>query len=71
MEVSGEFFVDYEQKTSTNKDHFSLPFINQVIDSLLRNKYFSFLDGFSGYNQIQIAPKYEDKMKFSLAYFVL
>jgi hypothetical protein len=29
------------------------------------NKYFPFLDGFSGYNQIQIAPKYEEKTTFT------
>ena len=35
---------------ATQKDHFPLPFIDQVLDNLSRKKNFSFLDGFSGYN---------------------
>jgi len=48
--------VDYrELNKATKKDHFPLPFIDQVLDGLARKKVFSFLDGFSGYNQIQIS----------------
>ena len=35
------------------------------MDTLARKKYFSFLDGYSGYNQISISPKDQDKTKFS------
>ena len=50
--------VDYKELNSaTKKDHFPLPFVDQVLDNLAGKKYFSFLDGFSGYNQIQIAPE--------------
>ena len=43
--------IDYrELNKATLKDHFSLPFIYQVLDTLAGKKYFSFLDGFSGYN---------------------
>ena len=49
--------VDYrELNKATKKDHFPLPFIDQVLDGLAGKKFFSFLDGFSGYNQIQISP---------------
>lgn len=45
--------VDYiELNKATQKDHFPLPFIDQVLDTLEGNKFFSFLDGFSEYNQI-------------------
>jgi len=44
-------YVDYrELKKATKKDHFPLPFIDQVLDGLAGKKFFSFLDGFSGYN---------------------
>ena len=48
--------VDYKElNKATQKDHFPLPFIDQVLDTLSGKQFFSFLDGFSGYNQIQIA----------------
>ena len=49
----------------TKKDHFPLPFIDQVLDTLAGKKYFSFLDGYSGYNQISIAPEDQDKTTFT------
>ena len=50
--------VDYRAiNKATKKDHFSLPFIDQVLDTLVGKKIFSFLDGFSGYNKIYIAPE--------------
>eukprot|EP00253_Pinus_taeda_P026620 PITA_26620 len=58
--------VDYrELNKATQKDHFPLPFIDQVLDTLAGKKFFSFLDGFSGYNQIQIALEYQDKTTFT------
>ncbi len=47
------------------KDHFLLPFIDQVLDSLVGKKLFSFLDGFSGYNKIRIALENHDKTTFT------
>eukprot|EP00253_Pinus_taeda_P026709 PITA_26709 len=58
--------TDYrELNKATLKDHFPLPFIDQVLDTLAGKKYFSFLDGFSGYNQIQVAPEDRDKTTFT------
>ena len=54
-----------ELNKATQKDHFPLPFIDQVLDTLAGKKFFSFLDGFSGYNQIQIAPEDQDKTTFT------
>jgi hypothetical protein len=57
--------VDYRAlNKATQKDHFPLPFIDQVLDNLAGKKFFSFLDGFSGYNQIKIAPQDQDKTMF-------
>ena len=43
--------MDYrELNKAILKDNFPLPFIDQVLDSLAGKKFFSFLDGFSGYN---------------------
>ena len=58
--------IDYrELNKATLKDHFPLPFINQVLDTLASRKYFSFLDGFSGYNHIQVALEDQDKTTFT------
>jgi hypothetical protein len=59
--------VDYRAlNKATQKDHFPLPFIDQVLDNLAGKKFFSFLDGFSGYNQIKIAPQDQDKTTFTI-----
>ena len=58
--------VDYrELNKDTHKDHFSLPFICQVLDMLVGKNYFSFMDGFIGYNHIRIAPYDQKKMTFT------
>ena len=69
--------VDYRQlNKATLKDYFPLPFIDQVLDTLAGKSSFSFLDGFSGYNQIRIASEDQDKTTFTCpwgtyAYIVL
>jgi hypothetical protein len=40
------------------------PFINQIIDDYAGHKALSFMDGFSGYNQIQIHPADQYKTAF-------
>jgi len=46
--ASGEY-VDYKKiNKATQKDHFPLPFIDQVLDTLSGKNIFSFSDGFSG-----------------------
>jgi len=54
-----------ELNKATKKDHFPLPFIDQVLDGLAGKKFFSFLDGFSRYNQIQISPEDQAKTIFT------
>ena len=50
--------IDYRKmNTVTRKDHFPLPLIDQMLDRLARHPHFCFLDGYSGYNQIAIAPE--------------
>ena len=52
--------IDY-RKLNTRKDHFPLPFIDQMLDRLAGHPHFCFLDGYSGYNQIAIAPEDQEK----------
>ena len=46
------------------KDNFSTPFIDQIIDECVGCEVFSFMDGFSRYNQIQIKPEDQHKTSF-------
>ena len=46
------------------KDSYPTPFIDQIIDACAGSEVFSFMDGFSGYNQIQIKPEDQHKTTF-------
>ena len=48
--------IDYRKlNTATKKDHYPLPFIDQMLDRLAGHSHYCFLDGYFGYNQISIA----------------
>jgi len=48
--------IDYRKLNSTTrKDHFPLPFMDQILERVAGHKFYCFLDGYSGYNQIEIA----------------
>ena len=46
------------------KDNYPTPFINQIIDDCAGCEIFSFMDGFSGYNQINICLDDQHKTTF-------
>ncbi|GKD35857.1 reverse transcriptase domain-containing protein, partial [Tanacetum coccineum] len=50
------------------KDHFPLPFIDQMLERLSGNKYYYFLDGFSGYFQIPLVLEDQEKTTFICPY---
>ncbi|XP_015169189.1 RNA-directed DNA polymerase homolog [Solanum tuberosum] len=61
--------MDYRKlNEATRKDHYRVPFIDQMLDRLARQKYHYFLDGYSGYNQIVIAPEDQEKTTFTCLY---
>ena len=50
--------IDYRKlNIATRKDHYPLAFIDQMLDILVGHSHYCFLDGYSGYNQIAIAPE--------------
>ena len=56
--------VDYRDLNKTcPKDDFPLPHIDTQVDSIALSVMYSFMDGFSGYNQIKMAEA--DKLKTS------
>ena len=49
--------IDYWMlNKATRKDHFPLPFIDEMLERLAKHSYFCYLDGYSGYHQIPIHP---------------
>ena len=58
--------IDYRKLNSiTRKDHFLLPFLDQVLERIARQTYYCFLDGYSGYNQIEISLEDQEKTTFT------
>ncbi|GJZ38742.1 reverse transcriptase domain-containing protein [Tanacetum coccineum] len=61
--------IDYRKlNEATRKDHFPLPFMDQMIERLAGNEFYCFLDGFSGYFQIPIDPQDQEKTTFTCPY---
>ena len=57
--------VDFHDlNKSSPKDDFPLPHIDMLVDSTIRHSMLFFMDGFSGYNQIMMAPKDMEKTSF-------
>ena len=57
--------IDYRKlNDATCKDHFPLPFVNQILERIAGYAYYCFLDGYSSYNQIHIAPEDQEKTTF-------
>jgi len=53
---------------ATKKDHFPLPFIDEMLERLSNHSFFYFLDGFSGYHHIPIHPDDQSKITFTCPY---
>ena len=57
--------VDFmELNKACPKDSFPLPKINQLVDSTAGHKLLTFMDAFSGYNQIKMAEEDQEKIAF-------
>ncbi|CAM8913778.1 unnamed protein product [Rhodiola kirilowii] len=61
--------IDYRKlNKATKKDHFPIPFIDQMLERLAGHDYFCFLDGYSGFYQIPILPNDQGKTTFTCPY---
>jgi hypothetical protein len=61
----GESASTSKLNTATRKDHFPLPFIDQMVERLAGHEYYRFLDGYSGYNQVLVDPEDKEKTTFT------
>ncbi|KAJ9544480.1 hypothetical protein OSB04_024187 [Centaurea solstitialis] len=61
--------IDYRKlNLATRKDHFPLPFIDQMLERLANHSYFCYLDGYSGFLQIPVHPNDQEKTTFTCPY---
>ncbi|XP_068329671.1 uncharacterized protein [Pyrus communis] len=58
--------TDYRKiNNTTRKDHFPVPFIDQMLERLASHSHYCFLNGYSGYNQIAVDPEDQEKTTFT------
>ena len=50
---------------ATKKDHYPLPFIDQMLERLSKHTHFCFLDGYSGFSQIPVSKEDQEKTTFT------
>ena len=61
--------IDYRKlNKATRKDHFPLPFLDQMLDRLVGHEYYCYLDGYLGYNKITISLEDQEKTTFTCPY---
>jgi len=54
--------IDYGRlNQATRKDHYPLPFIDQMLERSAGKCHYCFLDGYSGYFQIHLTPEDQEK----------
>lgn len=59
--------IDFRQLNArTIKDNYSLPRIEDILESLAGNKYFSVLDMKSGYHQVEIFEEHKQRTAFTV-----
>ena len=49
----------------TRKDHFPLPLMDQLLERISGHPFYCFLDGYSGYFQIEVAVENQEKTTFT------
>src|ERR1041385_4160440 len=61
--------IDYRKlNKATRKDHYPLPFIDQMLERPWKNTHFCYLDGYSGFSQIHVNTAYQEKTTFTCPY---
>jgi hypothetical protein len=62
--------IDYQKlNKATRKDHFSLPFIDEMLERLANHSFY-YMDGYSGYHQIPIHPDDQSRTTFTCPYSI-
>jgi hypothetical protein len=58
--------IDFRKlNKATRKDHYPLPFIDQMLERLSKHSHFCYLDGYSGFSQIPVHKDDQEKTTFT------
>ena len=58
--------IDFRKlNKATKKDHYPLPFIDQMLERLSKHTHLYFLDGYSGFSQIPVSAEDQEKTTFT------
>ena len=58
--------IDFRKlNKATRKDHYLLPFIDQMLERLSKHTHFCFLDGYSSSSQIPVSQPNQEKTTFT------
>lgn len=58
--------IDYwKLNSATRKDHFPLPYIDQILERVAGHEFYCFLDEYSGYYQIKISIEDQENTTFT------
>ena len=58
--------IDFRKlNKATRKDHYPLPFIDQMLERLSKHTHFCFLDGYYGFSQIPVSQPDQEKTTFT------
>ena len=61
--------IDFRKlNKETRKDHYPLPFIDQMLERLSKKTHFCFLDGYCGFSQIAVRKEDQEKTTFTCPY---
>ena len=61
--------IDFRKLNKENrKDHYRLPFIDQMLERWSKNTHFCYLDGYSGFSQIHVNTDDQEKTTFTCPY---
>ena len=58
--------IDFRKlNKATKKDHYPLPFIDQMLERLSKHTHFCYLDGYSDFSQIPVSQPNQEKTTFT------
>jgi hypothetical protein len=58
--------IDFRKlNKATSKDHYPLPFIDQMLERLSKHSHFCYLDSYSGFSQIPVHKDDQEKTTFT------